>query len=174
MNEKHKAFCLEYLKDFNATRAYRAVYDDASRLKNPRAAASRLLHHPDVAAFLAEEKQELGEKRVAEAREVLAYFTSVMRGEIEMSDRERNKAGEILAKRYGLLDEKCGRRGRSGYHYRRHRGDEIVSSPHHALYYIFYCAGLKPTIISQTASTISCSAIGALKTADSAVDISTP
>ncbi|MBP5427233.1 MAG: terminase small subunit [Clostridiales bacterium] len=26
LNEKQKMFCLEYLKDFNATRAYREVY----------------------------------------------------------------------------------------------------------------------------------------------------
>ncbi len=106
MNENQKLFCLEYLKDFNGTRAYRAVYQTGAPLKNPRASAYKLLAKDEAQAFLAEKIADAREEKVAEAQEVLAYFTSVMRGEIEMSDRERNKAAEILAKRFGLLEER--------------------------------------------------------------------
>jgi len=105
MNEKHKLFCIEYIKDFNATRAYRAIYEREVPLKNPRASASKLLKKDDVRAFLAEEIAKIKKEYVAEAEEVMAYFTSVMRGEIDMNDRERNKAAELLAKRFGLLNE---------------------------------------------------------------------
>ena len=101
MNHNQKLFCLEYLKDFNATRAYRSVYEKEVPLKNPRANAHRLLKREEVKSFLAQEIAKAHDAKVAEAEEVLAYFTSVMRGEIEMSDRERNKAAEILAKRFG-------------------------------------------------------------------------
>ncbi len=107
MNQNQKLFCLEYLKDFNATRAYRAVYEKEGELKNPRANAHRLLKKAEVKEFIKEEIEKATTEKIAESEEVLAYFTAVMRGEIEMSDRERNKAAEILAKRYGLLDEQA-------------------------------------------------------------------
>lgn len=105
MNDKHKLFCIEYIKDFSGTRAYRAIYEREVPLKNPRASASKLLRRADVRAFIAEEIAKTKKEYVAEAEEVMAYFTSVMRGEIDMSDRERNKAAELLAKRFGLLAE---------------------------------------------------------------------
>ena len=106
MNEKHILFCLEYLKDFNGTRAYRVVYERGAPLKNPRASAGKLLARGDVKNYLAERINKAERECIAQSDEVMAYFTSVMRGEIEMSDRERNKAAELLAKRFGLLEDR--------------------------------------------------------------------
>ena len=50
LNEKQKMFCLEYLKDFNWTRAYKQVYwwtDDSARRQ-----ASRLLTNVHIQDFL--------------------------------------------------------------------------------------------------------------------------
>ena len=105
MNKRQRLFCLEYLKDFNGARAYRAIYEKGTPLKRPGNGAYKLLAHADVKAFLAKKVNEMRQEKIAEAEEVMAYFTSVMRGEIAMSDRERNKAAEILAKRFGLMED---------------------------------------------------------------------
>lgn len=54
--------------------------------------------------------QQLEEKRIATADEVLRYFTSVMRGEekdsfgLDASLRDRNDAAKCLAQRFGILN----------------------------------------------------------------------
>lgn len=50
LNEKQKMFCLEYLKDFNATRAYKKVYWSADNVA--RANGSRLLANADIQEYL--------------------------------------------------------------------------------------------------------------------------
>ena len=104
MLTRHKLFCMEYVKDFNGARAYRAVYEKGGKkLRTPGDSASKILQRDDVKEFISDIVQKAIVEKVAESKEVMEYFTSVMRGDIVMSDRERNKAAEILAKRYGLL-----------------------------------------------------------------------
>lgn len=50
LNEKQKMFCLEYLKDFNATRAYKKVYLSSDNVA--RANWSRLLANADIQEYL--------------------------------------------------------------------------------------------------------------------------
>ena len=50
LNEKQKLFCLEYLKDFNATRAYKKVYWSSDNVA--RANGSRLLANADIQEYL--------------------------------------------------------------------------------------------------------------------------
>ena len=50
LNEKQKLFCLEYLKDFNAARAYQKVYWWTNN--SVRAAASRLLTNSNIQSYL--------------------------------------------------------------------------------------------------------------------------
>lgn len=50
LNEKQKMFCLEYLKDFNATRAYKKVYWSSDNVA--RANGSRLLANADIQEYL--------------------------------------------------------------------------------------------------------------------------
>ena len=67
LNEKQKQFCLEYLKDFNATRAYKKIYwvsDDTAR-----ANASRLLANANISEYLASKAQ----KKVEEAEMWVDY-----------------------------------------------------------------------------------------------------
>lgn len=67
LNEKQKQFCLEYLKDFNATRAYKKVYwvsDDTAR-----ANWSRLLANANISEYLASK----AEKKVEEAEVWVDY-----------------------------------------------------------------------------------------------------
>lgn len=67
LNEKQKQFCLEYLKDFNATRAYKEIYwvsDDTAR-----ANWSRLLANANISEYLASKAQ----KKVEEAEMWVEY-----------------------------------------------------------------------------------------------------
>ena len=50
LNEKQKLFCLEYLKDFNWTRAYKKVYSTTDNVA--RANASRLLANANIQEYL--------------------------------------------------------------------------------------------------------------------------
>lgn len=52
LNERHLLFCHEYLKDFNASRAYSAIYTKASK-KTAESSAADLLRNPKVKAYLA-------------------------------------------------------------------------------------------------------------------------
>lgn len=123
MNEKQKRFCDEYLIDCNATQAaIRAGYSP----KTANEQGSRLLANISIKAYIDEQLERLHNEKTADAREVLEYLTAVMRGEyteqvlrlagdgvqeisgIDVSAKDRIKAAEMLAKRYGLLTDKIG------------------------------------------------------------------
>lgn len=68
-NPKHERFCLEYLKDMNATRAYvRAGYKDS---KAAESSACMLLKNPKVAARVRELQKEADEALKLEAHRVI-------------------------------------------------------------------------------------------------------
>ena len=67
LNEKQKQFCLEYLKDFNATRAYKKIYWWTDN--SIRANASRLLTNDNIQKYLADKAQ----KKVEEAEVWVDY-----------------------------------------------------------------------------------------------------
>ena len=67
LNEKQKQFCLEYLKDFNATRAYKKIYWVSDETARPN--ASRLLTNDNIQEYLASKAQ----KKVEEAEVWVDY-----------------------------------------------------------------------------------------------------
>lgn len=90
--------------------------------------SDRLQKHPKIAAAISARMKELEDASIAKAEEVLKHLTSVMRGEIQeevivvegdgdgyssakimkkqISEKDRLKAAELLAKRYGILTDK--------------------------------------------------------------------
>ena len=60
LNEKQKLFCLEYLKSFNATDAYRKVYWVSDKVAN--ASWPRLLVNGSIQKFLASKVEKKTEK----------------------------------------------------------------------------------------------------------------
>lgn len=118
MTNKQRQFALEYLKDCNATRAAKAAgYSE----KTAKQQGSKMLQLPEVKAFIDEEMKKLESKKVADAKEIIEYLTSVIRGEIEdelyvqegsktakkevvSPTRERNKAAELLMKHLRMFD----------------------------------------------------------------------
>ena len=129
MTEKQKIFCDEYLVDLNATRAYKAAYPKVKKDTVAAASAARLLTNVKVKTYIAERLDELHSERTADAKEVLEYLTSVLRGQSQSEtiviegtgdgcsearsvlktpeERERLKAAELLGKYYALFTDKA-------------------------------------------------------------------
>lgn len=123
---KQKRFCDEYLIDCNATQAaIRAGYS----AKTAYSIGEENLKKPELRAYIDQRLAEIQSKTIASAEEVMQYLTSVVRGESKSSvlslcgdgcqevieknpdEKERLKAAELLAKRYGLLTDKIGVEG---------------------------------------------------------------
>ena len=119
LSARQELFCLEYIKDGNATQAaVRAGYSP----KQANSTGARLYANVRIRARIDELMADLQQEKIADAEEVLRYLTSVMRGEAteevavgtpigteiiakHIGGREQVKAAELLAKRYGLLTE---------------------------------------------------------------------
>lgn len=121
VTEKQKRFCDEYLKDLNATQAaVRAGYSP----KTAKQIGQRMLTFVDLKSYIDEQLELLHNQKTADAQEVLEYLTSVMRGEhteqtlqlvgdgvqkitdIDVSEKERMKAAEMLGKYHALWTER--------------------------------------------------------------------
>ena len=128
MTEKQKKFADEYLIDLNATRAYRAAYPTVKKDSVAAQSGSRLLKNVNVKSYINERLDKIHDQKTADAREVMEYLTSVMRGEsrseeivVELvgdgmseartmqkapAEKDRLKAAELLGKRYGLYTDR--------------------------------------------------------------------
>lgn len=111
LNPKQKAFADYYIECGNATEAARrAGYSQ----KTARHIGSENLTKPDISAYIAARMAEQAKKRVADANEVIEFYTAVMRGEIkdqfglDASLSDRLKAGDSLMKRYAVGANKTG------------------------------------------------------------------
>ena len=125
MTPKQKRFCDEYLIDTNATQAaIRAGYSE----KTAYSIGNENLSKPELRAYIDERLAEMQSKTIATAEEVLQYLTSVLRGEeteevvvVEglgegmsrakrmdkgVGAKDKLKAAELLAKRYGILTDR--------------------------------------------------------------------
>lgn len=129
MTANQRIFADEYLKDRNATRAYMAAYRNVTKAQTAASAGERLLRNVEVSAYIHEKLEAMSSAAVADAREIMEYLTSVMRGESRASvlardmtgsdraiekppdEKERLKAAELLGKRYGLFSEQVNLNG---------------------------------------------------------------
>ena len=128
MTEKQKRFADEYLIDCNATRAYKVAYPNIKRDEVARVNGSRLLTNANVKVYIEKQLEKLHNEKTADAKEVMEYLTSVLRGQSEAEivviegngegaskarkmkkapdEKERLKAAELLGKRFGLFKDK--------------------------------------------------------------------
>lgn len=103
LTPKQKKFCEYYIQSGNATDAARkAGYSE----KSAEAIGLENLGKPRISAYIAERVADQDKKRVADADEVLRFYSAVMRGEVkdqfglDASLTDRLKAGDALMKRY--------------------------------------------------------------------------
>lgn len=109
LTPKQKRFCEEYLKSGNATdAAKKAGYKE----KAAHSVGAENLRKPAIATYI---KRRMGEQEaalVADANEVLQFYSAVMRGEvkdqfgIDASLSDRLKAADSLAKRLAAAELK--------------------------------------------------------------------
>ncbi len=125
MTNKQKRFADEYLIDSNATQAaIRAGYSEQTAYSQ----GQRLLKNVDVRSYIDERIAEIASSNIADAKEVMEYLTSVLRGESSSEylvvegqgdgvsearkvdkapdEKDRLKAAELLGKRYGMFTDK--------------------------------------------------------------------
>lgn len=107
LNERQKAFADYYIQTGNATEAaIKAGYSE----KTAYSIGNENLKKPEISAYIGERMAEQSEKRVADANEVIEFYTAVMRGEVkdqfglDASLSDRLKAGDALMKRYAVTD----------------------------------------------------------------------
>lgn len=110
LTDKQKKFCIEYVKTGNATEsAIKAGYSK----KTAKEVGYENLTKPHLKEYIAKlmkPKQEKEKKDIAELEEVLAFFTSVMRGEVkdqfnlDAMLKDRLDAGKELKKRYEIIE----------------------------------------------------------------------
>ena len=118
LTAKQRKFCDEYIKSGNATEAYfKAGYQIKSN-EAARANASRMLTKANIKEYIETRLKQLESKKIAGAREVLEYLSSVMRGEqtesvatargvydnVPVSAKDRINAAKELLKRYPTTD----------------------------------------------------------------------
>lgn len=108
MNERQKAFADYYIETTNGADSYKKAYPSCKTDSAARTGASKLLTNPNVQAYIKERLAEKEAARIASQNEILEFLTQVMRGEVkdqlglETPVKERNKAAEMLGKRYAL------------------------------------------------------------------------
>ena len=125
LTPKQKAFADYYIETGNATEA--AIKAGYSK-KTARVIGQENLTKPAIKTYIDEKMEQLADKRIAKAEEVLEYLTRVIRGEEteqvvvtenigdfmsearvinkELSAKDRIKAAELLGKRYRLFVDK--------------------------------------------------------------------
>lgn len=118
---KQKRFADEYIISGNA---YQSAIEAGYSEKYAKADSHKLLEKTGIKSYIAERMAEIDNRKIADQQEVLEYLTSVMRGEVtepltvldgdgyqkvvdaSPSVATRNKAAELLGKRYRIFTEK--------------------------------------------------------------------
>ena len=122
---RQKAFGDYYVELGNAEQAaIKAGYSE----RYARGNAHKLVAHGGIKTYIDERLKKIEDDRIASAAEVMKYLTSVMRNEVteevvvvegegdgissarkvkkDISAKDRNKAAELLGKRYGMFTDK--------------------------------------------------------------------
>jgi phage terminase small subunit len=128
LTNKQMIFANEYLVDLNATRAYKKAYPNVKKDGVAAVNGNRLLRNAKVKNYIDEQLKKIEDESIADAAEVMKYLTAVMRNELteevvvvegegegcssarivkkDISAKDRNKAAELLGKRYRLFIDK--------------------------------------------------------------------
>lgn len=125
LSDKQRNFCLEYLKDFNATQAaIRAGYSKNSANEQ----AARMLAKASIQEYIKEISQKVERKKIMDIQEIQERLSAIARGETfedvvvtenvgdfmsearvmekKVSAREQVKALELLGKANAMFVEK--------------------------------------------------------------------
>ena len=108
LTPKQKAFADEYLICGNATEAAKkAGYKE----KAAYAMGAENLKKPQISAYIAERQKQIEDSRIADVKEVMQFYSAVLRGEVkdqfdmDAALSDRIAAGRELMKRYEKSDD---------------------------------------------------------------------
>ena len=121
LTSKQKKFCDEYIKSGNASKAYVEAGYSMKSNKAIASEASKLLRKPSIKSYIATKMKEIESHKIADAKEVLEFYTRVLRGEeteevpMATADRvvtitkkpsikDKVTASKEIMKRYPLFD----------------------------------------------------------------------
>lgn len=102
LTPKQKAFADYYIECGNATEAARRA---GYKAKSARQIATENLSKPSIYAYIAERQKQIEDSRIADAAEVMQFFTRVLRGEekdafgLDISASDKMAAGREILKR---------------------------------------------------------------------------
>lgn len=108
LTKMQKAYCEWYVNLQDKREAYRRAGYKASKPTTIDQEANRMHKNPKIIAYIKYLMDKMPKDRVADAQEVCAFLTRVMRGEekdafgLDVSMQDRLKAADGLAKRYQL------------------------------------------------------------------------
>lgn len=102
LTPKQKIFADEYIKEPNATKAYKAAYPHIKNDNTAAAAAARLLRNVKVAEYITQRNKEIESAKIADIKEVKEFWSGVLRDEHE-DMKDRLKASEFIAKTNGAF-----------------------------------------------------------------------
>ena len=111
LTQKQIKFAEEYIISGNATQA--AIKAGYSK-KTAYSIGDENLKKPEIKAYIKERFDEIEKSKIADANEVIKFYTAVMRGEIkdqfglDASLADRLKAGDSLMKRYSAVGYQAG------------------------------------------------------------------
>lgn len=108
LNERQIRFCEYYVLTCNAADSVRKA---GYKCKNPAAYGYRLLQNPLIQAHLDKTLAEAADQRIAQANEIVEFYTRLMRGNFDEFDiklADRIKAADALAKIFGLFTDRFG------------------------------------------------------------------
>lgn len=117
LTQREKDFLKALITEPNYTKAYQSVYPSAKSPGGASASANalraKLLKNPNAVQYMNDMATALKEKpAIASAEEVLSFLSASMRGEImdqfglDPSLSDRQKAAELLGKKWALFTEK--------------------------------------------------------------------
>lgn len=92
MTDKQKLFCDEYLKDFNATRAYKEAYPSCKKDATARVNGCKLLTNTNIAEYIEQQKELLKSKMEITQERVLKEMARIAFGDIR---KLYNESGEL-------------------------------------------------------------------------------
>ena len=108
LTPKQKAFADEYLICGNITEAAKkAGYSE----KTAAVIGNENLKKPNVLEYIAERQKQIDDSRIADVKEVMEFYSSVLRGEVkdqfdmDAALSDRLAAGRELMKRYEKSDD---------------------------------------------------------------------
>ena len=96
LTPKQETFCVEYLVDGNATRAYRVAYPNARSENSINSCASKLLRNPKVEKYIAERRDRQTIRTNIRADDVVRGFYNIASANVCLLLKHAENGGKLI------------------------------------------------------------------------------